>query len=810
MKISFVIPAYNASITLDRCLSSIAGQSFHDYEVVLIDDGSTDDTVELARRHAEADGRIRVFSQQNSGQGAARNFGISQARGDWIWFVDSDDWLIGEALARIASILKQRDPDVLVTNFEFSFDDKPPQPSSVVPPQLASCMVDPRRDSETFASLSCWSAPPWRLISRRSFLVEHGIRFAEGVFYEDHPFAIEVMLRAARVFVDAPVSYAYYQRADSTTRVNDRRAFDFIPIRRTCLGLLESGGVYERFAPVTAGYIAPLNFYETHVGSEFRKEFLEMLDEDLTAEEERFAREHGSPAIGAFLSAVRRRTPLRAPNRHLARARRLLTREGRQRARARVLASARFQTGRLIGRLRSLALGQQSHPGMDHTGRRFLHVGSNTRVEQITIDVRINQKARPYVLVGNDSHVGGQFVFERGLGQITIGSRSSIGGGCLLICSQENGIEIGDNVMLSWNVTITDTDAHSLDPLIRHNDAYDWKCGVESGRIGAYKDWSNVESKPVRIENGAWIGFGAAILKGVTIGRGAIVGAHSVVTRDVAPYTIVGGNPARFIRLVPKQHWTWEEIVHAFQGDPDLRDTLKASYLHKDFAAALKAYRESEEFRDTAALAREFGPSPRTMLDVGCGNGVTSVAFALEGFQVTALEPSTDDLVGTRAIERMVDEGRKYDPGVGDRVRIVPGPIETADVEGGYDFVLCRQVAHHFEDPVDALRRIRHLLNPGGVVLLVREHVVFDEPDRERFLETHPMHRFYGGENAYRVNEYVDIANAAGFVVARTLGFKDSPINYYPHHPYVVQELNELDVPGRPYTFVLKRAEGRP
>lgn len=804
MKISFIIPAFNASATLDRCLESIFDQSFSDYEVIVIDDGSTDDTGEIAQRRAREDARIHVHTRENGGQGAARNFGVSVAKGDWIWFVDSDDWLIDESLVRIAAILSRHDPDVLVANFEFAFDDKPPQPSSVVPPKMASRIVDARQDASTFASLSCWATPPWRLISRRALLVDNGVRFAQGVFYEDHPFAIEVMLRAERVFVDAPISYAYYQRADSTTHISDRRAFDFIPVRRICIDLLKSNGVYERFASVAAGYIAPVNFYEAHVGAEFRKEFLEKLDADLEPTEEQFARQHGIPATGPFLDMVRRRAPRRAPNRQLARLGRLLTADGRQRLRARVLASARFRAGRLINRARQLALGPQSHAGIDHTGRRFLRVGENVRIEQIMIDVRVEQEDRPYVVVGDDSHIGGHYVFERGTGQITIGSRSSIGGGCLLICSQDDGIRIGSNVMLSWSVTVTDTDAHSLDPAIRHNDAYDWKCGADSGRIGTYKDWSNVRSVPVTIEDGAWVGFGAAILKGVTIGQGAIVGAHSVVTRDVAPFTIVGGNPARFIRLAPRQHWSWEDIVHALQGDPRMHEALKASYLHPDFTEALRGYRESEEFRDTAATARELSPSPRTMLDVGCGNGVTSVAFALEGFEVTALEPSTDDLVGTEAIARMIDEGRKFDETVGARVKIVPGSIETADIQPGFDFVLCRQVTHHFQDPVVALRFIRRLVNPDGVVLLVREHVVFDEADRERFLETHPMHRYYGGENAYSVDEYVDIARQAGFVVERTLGFKDSPINYYPHTVDVVRSINEADVPGRPYTFVLK------
>lgn len=804
MKLSFIIPAFNAQATIARCISSISGQSFADYEVIVIDDGSTDNTAEIVQQCIDKDRRIQLHTRTNAGQGAARNFGVSLARGEWIWFVDSDDWLVDEAVIRIAAILDRHAPDVLVANFLFAFDHRASEPSSMVPPQLASRFVNPRQDSETFASLSCWSTPPWRLIAQRTLVTDNNIRFAEGVFYEDHPFAIELMLHAERVFVDAPVSYAYYQREGSTTRVNDRRAFDFLTIRRICIDLLRTHDVYERFAPIVAGYIAPANFYAAHVGAEFQLEFLSRLAEDLDPGEEQFARQYGVPETVPFLDMVRRGLPPRPRNRHLAIIRRLLTSEGRQRARRRIIASARFRTGRLIMRARNLALATQSHGGLDHTGRRFLRTGSGVRVEQIMIDVRVAQEARPYVIVGDDSHIGGQFVFERGIGEISIGSRSSIGGGCLLICSQEEGIRIGDHVMLSWNVTVTDTDAHSLDFQLRRNDAYDWKCGVDAGRVGSYKDWANVVSAPVRIEDGAWIGFGAAILKGVTIGRGAIVGAHSVVTRDVAPFTIVGGNPARFIRLAPRQKWSWEDIVHAVQGDPTQQETLKAAFLHPDLSANLTRYRESEEFRDTAAVARELCPDPVTMLDVGCGNGTTSVAFALEGFRVTAVEPSTDELVGTRSLERLIEKAEAIDSSVGQRIRIVPGVIETAHVQGTFDFVLCRQAAHHFQDPVVSLSRIRRLTNPRGVVMLVREHVVFDDADRERFLETHPLHRYYGGEEAYRVEEYVDFARRSGFTVHRIIPFKESPINYYPHSPEVIQEISEEDVPGRPYTFVLK------
>lgn len=181
----------------------------------------------------------------------------------------------------------------------------------------------------------------------------------------------------------------------------------------------------------------------------------------------------------------------------------------------------------------------------------LIEKGARTRLEAINVDVRVDRQPRAYLRIGDEAHVGGTFVFERGLGEITIGNRSSIGGGCLLICTQEEGIHIGDNVMLSWNVTVIDSNSHSTMPGIRANDAFDWMAGEHMGRIGHYKDWSNVDSAPIRIMDDAWIGFGSAIMKGVTIGRGAIVGSNSVVTKDVPDGAIVAGNPARVVGQVP-------------------------------------------------------------------------------------------------------------------------------------------------------------------------------------------------------------------------------------------------------------------
>ncbi len=131
--------------------------------------------------------------------------------------------------------------------------------------------------------------------------------------------------------------------------------------------------------------------------------------------------------------------------------------------------------------------------------------------------------------------------FEREFGEISVGYNTYIGNSHL-VCSHE--ISIGNNVLISWGCTIVDHDSHSVRFTERKNDVADWYVGR--------KDWTNVVRSPVHIKDKSWIGFNSIILKGVTIGEGAIVGAGSVVTKDVRPWTIVAGNPARIIREIPE------------------------------------------------------------------------------------------------------------------------------------------------------------------------------------------------------------------------------------------------------------------
>ena len=96
--ISIIVPVYNAEKTLNRCVSSILSQTFQDWELLLIDDGSTDRSGKLCDEYAAKDQRIKVFHKKNGGVSSARNIGLDHAKGQWVTFVDCDDWIVDSAL----------------------------------------------------------------------------------------------------------------------------------------------------------------------------------------------------------------------------------------------------------------------------------------------------------------------------------------------------------------------------------------------------------------------------------------------------------------------------------------------------------------------------------------------------------------------------------------------------------------------------------------------------------------------------------------------------------------------------------------
>lgn len=176
--------------------------------------------------------------------------------------------------------------------------------------------------------------------------------------------------------------------------------------------------------------------------------------------------------------------------------------------------------------------------------RHFYSIGDGSIVNTKNFIIR-PEKIMKYIVIGSNSIIEGKIIIENKCGNIRIGDRTFIGISSLIAT---NNIIIGNDVLISWGCTIIDTDAHSVQSIDRRSDVTKWKKGIEEKKIGKYKDWTNVISNPIIIKDKSWIGFNSIILKGVTIGEGSIIGAGSVVTKDIPDYTIAAGNPAKVIR----------------------------------------------------------------------------------------------------------------------------------------------------------------------------------------------------------------------------------------------------------------------
>jgi acetyltransferase-like isoleucine patch superfamily enzyme len=147
------------------------------------------------------------------------------------------------------------------------------------------------------------------------------------------------------------------------------------------------------------------------------------------------------------------------------------------------------------------------------------------------------------IIIGSGCLIEGTLATNTSYSQIKIGNKTFIGGGSIIesACS----ITIEDNVLISYQCIIQDSDNHSSIYSLRKDDVTDWK-------NREYHNWELTPKKAVLLKKGAWIGARVIILKGVTIGEGSIVGAGSVVTKDVPDWTIVAGNPATIIRGIPE------------------------------------------------------------------------------------------------------------------------------------------------------------------------------------------------------------------------------------------------------------------
>ena len=220
---------------------------------------------------------------------------------------------------------------------------------------------------------------------------------------------------------------------------------------------------------------------------------------------------------------------------------------------------------------------------------------------------------------------------------------------------------------------------------------------------------------------------------------------------------------------------SWEETIRFIRSLPEYDVLVADAYFDENLEVNVSRFQESEEYCETKRIIKIYAPHGITLLDIGSGNGISAVSFALDGYSVTSVEPDGSDTIGTGAI-RKLKENYKLE-----NLQVYESFAENMNLpSASFDIVYARQCMHHANNLKQFVAEASRVLKPGGLFITVRDHVIFGELDKQVFLASHPLHRFYGGENAFTPEEYKAAIAEAGLSLLKQLKFYDSVINYSP------------------------------
>ncbi len=249
--VSVIIPVFNSEELLKQCLDSVLNQTLKDFEIICVDDGSTDNSLEILRKYEENDERIIVLYQENAGAGVARNKGIEIAKGEYIAFIDSDDWIESDALEKLYNNIKHNDSDMVLFN---SVEHKPnnefreriylPKDSSI---DYNNFTFDYkyRKNFVMNGMMVIWSK-----FYKTSFIRDNNIKFYSHEIFNDVQFHIQSMLFAKKISYLPEILYHYRRMGQSslqTSRAVTRRGFILFDIFDEIEEWLKEKGFFEEF-----------------------------------------------------------------------------------------------------------------------------------------------------------------------------------------------------------------------------------------------------------------------------------------------------------------------------------------------------------------------------------------------------------------------------------------------------------------------------------------------------------------------------------------------------------------------------------
>jgi len=236
-----------------------------------------------------------------------------------------------------------------------------------------------------------------------------------------------------------------------------------------------------------------------------------------------------------------------------------------------------------------------------------------------------------------------------------------------------------------------------------------------------------------------------------------------------------------------KDKMTWEETIRFIRTKSEFKDLVDKAYFDENLQLNVERFKQSEEFIETLQLLKQYQPNAKTVLDIGSGNGISAVALSLEGYNVVTIEPDSSDTVGAGAIRTLKTHYNLSN------LEVFEAFAEELQLPNeSFDIVYARQCMHHAYDLDKFVSVASRVTKKNGLFITIRDHVIFNEKDKEWFLENHPLQKYYYGENAFTPSEYKNALKNAGLKLLREIKYYDSVINYFPSSREEISDMFQI------------------
>ena len=280
MKVSVIVPVYNTSKYLAKCLNSLLDQTLDELEIIVVNDGSTDNSQEIIDEFSKKSWKIKAFKKPNGGLSDARNFGLEKAEGDFIGFVDSDDYVSPEMFAEMYQKAREHEADIVFCDLEKvnekggAFRDLPQSP------QLDE-RIELEKDFSIFGEMACFAC---NKLFKKELFENH--QFKKGIHFEDIELIPKLVLASKIIAKINRPFYKYFERRDSITKTHTRKGLDMFSAIESVKKAFD-GSPYKKFEVeferffIFQGYYSFLAYVAFVKDKRLKREMLYELEKEL-------------------------------------------------------------------------------------------------------------------------------------------------------------------------------------------------------------------------------------------------------------------------------------------------------------------------------------------------------------------------------------------------------------------------------------------------------------------------------------------------------------------------------------------------